>query len=62
MSEKIRYALENGVAIVTMADPGTMNAAGIDMVIELDAAFKKAASEARAVILTGEGRGFCSGA
>ncbi|MFZ4602678.1 MAG: enoyl-CoA hydratase/isomerase [Caulobacterales bacterium] len=62
MSEKVRYALENGVAIVTMADPGTMNAAGIDMVVDLDAAFKKAASEARAVILTGEGRGFCSGA
>ncbi len=62
MTEKVRYALEDGVAIITMADPGTMNAAGLDMVIGLDAAFRKAASEARAVILTGEGRGFCSGA
>jgi 2-(1,2-epoxy-1,2-dihydrophenyl)acetyl-CoA isomerase len=62
MSDKVRYVLENGVAIITMADPGTMNAAGIDMLEQLDAAFKKAASEARAVVLTGEGRGFCSGA
>ena len=59
---KVRYALENGVAILTMSDPGTMNAAGLDMAQDLTAAFEKAVSEARAVVLTGEGRGFCSGA
>ncbi|MDZ4775347.1 MAG: enoyl-CoA hydratase/isomerase [Alphaproteobacteria bacterium] len=59
---KVRYALEDGVAILTMADPATMNAAGLDMAQDLTAAFKQAESEARAVILTGEGRGFCSGA
>ncbi len=58
----VRYALEDGVAIVTMADPATMNAAGVDMAEELTTAFKRAAVEARAAILTGEGRGFCSGA
>jgi len=58
----VRYALEDGVAIVTMADPATMNAAGVDMAEQLTASFKKAAGEARAAILTGEGRGFCSGA
>lgn len=59
---KVRYALENGVAILTMSDPATMNAAGLDMAEDLAAAFDKATKEARAVVLTGEGRGFCSGA
>jgi 2-(1,2-epoxy-1,2-dihydrophenyl)acetyl-CoA isomerase len=59
---KIRYATDSGVAIITMADPATMNAAGIDLVVELEAAFSKAEREARAVVFTGEGRGFCSGA
>lgn len=59
---KVRYALEDGVAILTMADPATMNAAGLDMAQDLTAGFAKAAAEARAVVLTGEGRGFCSGA
>lgn len=58
----VRYALEDGVAVVTMADPATMNAAGVDMAVELTTAFKKAVDEARAAVLTGEGRGFCSGA
>ncbi len=59
---KVRYALEDGVAILTMNDTATMNAAGLDMAEDLTVAFKKAAGEARAVVLTGEGRGFCSGA
>ncbi len=59
---KVSYSLENGVAVIRLNDPATMNAAGIDMIDELFAAFKKASSEARAVVLTGEGRGFCSGA
>ena len=59
---KVRYALEDGVATLTMSDPATLNAAGLDMAEELTAAFKQAVGQARAVILTGEGRGFCSGA
>jgi 2-(1,2-epoxy-1,2-dihydrophenyl)acetyl-CoA isomerase len=59
---KVRYALEDGVAVLTMNDPATMNAAGADMAQDLTEAFKRAAREARAVVLTGEGRGFCSGA
>jgi len=62
MTGKVRYALEDGVAILTMNDPATMNAAAIDMVEQLTEAFKRAATEARALVLTGEGRGFCSGA
>ena len=59
---KVRYALDNGVATLTMADPGAMNAIGLDMAQDLRSALTQASNEARAVILTGEGRGFCSGA
>ncbi len=60
--KKIRYALGDDIAVITMADPATLNAAGIDMVGELKRALVRASSEARCVLLTGEGRGFCSGA
>lgn len=60
--KKITYALEDKVAIITFNDPATLNACGLDTAEELTTAFAKAAGEARAVILTGNGRGFCSGA
>ena len=63
--KKIRLSVTDRVATITLADPATMNAAGVDTVIELADAFGRVASGedgARAVILTGEGRGFCSGA
>ena len=59
---KITYELDGDIAIITLADPATMNAAGIDTASELTLAFEKAGNEARCTILTGEGRGFCSGA
>lgn len=59
---KVRYELRDTVAIITLCDPGTMNAAGLDMIVELSAAFDRAQTEARAALLTGEGKGFCSGA
>jgi 2-(1,2-epoxy-1,2-dihydrophenyl)acetyl-CoA isomerase len=58
--KKIKVSTDGDVAIVALADPATMNAAGMDMGAELIQAFKDC--EARAIILTGEGRGFCSGA
>ncbi len=63
--KKIKLATADGVATVTLCDPATMNAAGVDMIVELANAFSRiAAGEAgaRAVVMTGEGRGFCSGA
>ncbi|MFI4973268.1 MAG: enoyl-CoA hydratase/isomerase [Caulobacterales bacterium] len=64
--QKLRLEVTDGVAVLTMNDPATMNAAGVDLVIELTDAFKRlAAGEvagARAVVLTGAGRGFSSGA
>ena len=60
--EKITYAVDGGIATISFNDPSTMNAAGIDTVEELLLAFEMAGDEARCTILTGEGRGFCSGA
>ena len=60
--KKIKYALDGNIAVITMNDPATMNAAGTDLIAELRAAFAQAAQEARCAVLTGEGRGFSSGA
>ncbi|PEQ11529.1 2-(1,2-epoxy-1,2-dihydrophenyl)acetyl-CoA isomerase [Novosphingobium sp. PC22D] len=57
----ITYALTDGVARIAMDDPKTMNAANPDMGFELVDAFDRASAEARAVLLTGEGKAFCSG-
>ncbi|HMP62041.1 MAG TPA: enoyl-CoA hydratase/isomerase [Phenylobacterium sp.] len=62
---KIKTSQENGVAVVTLSDPATLNAAGLDLIGELDAAMQAYAapdSGVRCVVITGEGRGFCSGA
>lgn len=60
--EKISYDVENDIATIAFNDPKTMNAAGIDTVEELLLAIEKAGDEARCTIITGNGRGFCSGA
>ena len=60
--EKVLYSLADGVARISMNDPATRNAGSAQMGEELVDAFKRAACEARAVMLTGEGKGFNSGA
>lgn len=60
--QKLKYGVDGHIAIITLSDPSTLNAAGMDLVAELNDAFDRAERDARAVILTGEGRGFCSGA
>ena len=59
---KVKYEQDGAVAIVTMSDLATLNAIAVDMTEELVEAFNRAASEARCVVLTGEGRAFSSGA
>lgn len=62
---KIKLSFADELATIALNDPATMNAAGVDMVQELADAFARVAKGeggARAVVLTGEGRGFCSGA
>lgn len=60
--EKVLYALSAGVARISLNDPATLNAGSELMGRELIAALDRAAGEARAILLTGEGKGFCSGA
>lgn len=59
---KAKYELENGVALITLSDPATLNAISVEMTEELSVLFDRAAQEARCIVLTGEGRGFSSGA
>ena len=54
--EKVLYRLENGVARIAMNDPATRNAGSAQMGEELFDAMTRAAFEARAVVLTGEGK------
>lgn len=50
------------IAIVRLNNPDALNAISIAMVDELRDALTEAEAGARAVVLTGEGRAFCSGA
>lgn len=60
--EKAKYEVDGGVALITLNDPATLNAISVDMTNELTVLFQRAVGEARCVVLTGEGRGFSSGA
>jgi enoyl-CoA hydratase len=55
---------EEGIALITLNRPKAMNALNFDLLESLHAAFARLAEDAsiRAVILTGAGRAFCSGA
>ena len=60
----ILLTLEDGVALIRFNRPGALNALTPAMVDELSEALDCAAADeaVRAIVLTGEGRGFCSGA
>jgi len=61
--EKILYSLtDDGVARIALNDPATLNAVNEAVGHELVDALDRAAKDARAVLITGEGKGFCSGA
>jgi 2-(1,2-epoxy-1,2-dihydrophenyl)acetyl-CoA isomerase len=61
---KVKTAVENGVSIITLFDPTTLNAAGLELMSDLRKAVDSAIADpaVRAIVITGEGRGFCSGA
>lgn len=56
------YELISDVAIVTLARPDRFNAIDAGLSSSLVADLTRAGTEARAVVLTGEGKAFCSGA
>jgi enoyl-CoA hydratase/carnithine racemase len=62
--ETLRYAVENGVATITLHRPDKLNAFTAQMMQELIAAFDATDADdaVRAVIVTGSGRAFCAGA
>ena len=53
-----------GVAVVTLNRPERMNAMAFDVMIPFRDALREVGheNEARVVVITGAGRGFCSGA
>src|SRR3954471_24054048 len=64
MFEEIRYEVADGVLTITLNRPDRLNAFTGVMARELIQAFDRsdADDDVRAVIVTGEGRGFCAGA
>ena len=60
--ETVTYELKDNVATVTMNRPESLNALSLQLTTDLGGSFNKAVEDgARAVILTGNGRAFCSG-
>jgi 2-(1,2-epoxy-1,2-dihydrophenyl)acetyl-CoA isomerase len=63
-SELVLLEKSDHIATVTLNQPGTLNALSHDMAVRLREIADDVASDSdvRAVVLTGAGRGFCSGA
>lgn len=59
--ETIQYTVTNAVAVIRLDRPDRMNALSSAMRRELIDAMTKAPEEARAVLITGNGPGFCAG-
>lgn len=59
--EEILYEVADGVARITLNRPEALNGFTQTMRAELKQALTRVADEARVMVLTGAGRGFCSG-
>ena len=57
----ISYLLADGLAVITLNRPEKMNALNSLMRAEITHAVRRAGTEARAVVITGTGKAFCSG-
>ncbi len=57
----IRLEVGNNLAVLTLDRPEVMNALNTQMRAEILHAVKAASKQARALVITGEGRAFCSG-
>ncbi len=60
----ILYRVEDGIAVISLNRPQALNAMTLDLMAEVGTAFDQAAADeaVRAIVLTGEGRGFRTGA
>jgi enoyl-CoA hydratase/carnithine racemase len=61
--KSFRLAIEAGIATITLDRPERLNALTFEVYGELRETFRSlgSAADVRAVVITGEGRGFCSG-
>lgn len=59
--ETIEFDIAEGIATLTLNRPMVMNALNSQMRSEITQALDKLPSDVRCVVLTGAGRGFCSG-
>jgi 2-(1,2-epoxy-1,2-dihydrophenyl)acetyl-CoA isomerase len=59
--ETIRFSIHNGIATIAMNRPEVMNALNTQMRAEITHAVIAGGREARVVVLTGNGKAFCSG-
>ncbi len=60
--ETITVELADKIATITLNRPDRMNACSLDMAGEINDALASDLGDARCLIITGAGRGFCSGA
>ena len=59
--ENIKLAITDQVALITLNKPERLNACSLDMADDINNAMDHL-GDARALVITGEGKGFCSGA
>lgn len=61
--ETLSLAVADGIARLTLNRPAALNALSMQMLVELRAALKQvvASHDARCLVLSGAGRGFCTG-
>ncbi|WP_299924781.1 enoyl-CoA hydratase-related protein [uncultured Pelagimonas sp.] len=59
--DTITYVVEDDIATIAINRPDVMNALNTQMRAELADAFTRGGKEARVVVLTGNGKAFCSG-
>ena len=58
----VEYRLEGEVAVITLARPQVFNSIDQSITDGLISSFQRAAGDARAAVLTGDGKAFCAGA
>ncbi|MCL4683148.1 enoyl-CoA hydratase/isomerase family protein [Myxococcota bacterium] len=63
VEEQLRFELDEGVGILTLNRPDRLNAIHWDLAVELVAMLRslRERDDVRTIVLTGAGRGFCSG-
>jgi len=58
----IEFEITDDVAVIRLNNPDSLNGITSSMAFEINDAIDRAATEARALVIMGNGRGFCSGA